>query len=74
MKALVLSCTLKPSPESSNTESLAAVVSAGLREAEVEVELVRAVDRAIAPGVETDMGEAMSGLRSTRSCRRPRSW
>jgi multimeric flavodoxin WrbA len=53
----VISCTLKCSPEASNTETLAEVVSGGLREAGVEVELVRAVDHEIAPGVETDMGE-----------------
>jgi multimeric flavodoxin WrbA len=57
VKALAISCTLKPSPASSNTEALAEVVLGGLREAGVEVELVRAVDHAIAPGVETDMGE-----------------
>lgn len=57
MKALIINCTLKPSPETSNTEALAAVVAGKLREEGVEVTEVRAVDREIRPGVETDMGE-----------------
>jgi multimeric flavodoxin WrbA len=57
LKALAISCTLKPNPGPSNTEQLAETILGGLREAGVEVELVRAVDHAIAPGVETDMGE-----------------
>jgi multimeric flavodoxin WrbA len=57
MKALVVNCTLKSSPETSNTEALAGVVVAALREQEVEVETVRAVDRHLAPGVNTDEGE-----------------
>ncbi len=56
MKALVISCTLKQSPERSNTEDLAEVVIEALREAEVEVDTVRAVDRQIAPGVSSDEG------------------
>lgn len=57
MKAIVVNCTLKRSPERSNTEALAEVVTAALREQGVEVDEVRAVDHAIAPGVESDMGE-----------------
>jgi multimeric flavodoxin WrbA len=57
MKALIINCTLKPSPETSNTEALAKVVADKLREEGVEVREVRAVDKAILPGVETDMGE-----------------
>lgn len=56
MKALIINCTLKPSPEKSNTEALARVVADALRAADVVVEEVRAVDREIRPGVETDMG------------------
>lgn len=56
MRALLINCTLKPSPEPSNTEALAEVVAAGLRERGVKVETVRAVDRDIRPGVQTDMG------------------
>ncbi|SOD61614.1 Multimeric flavodoxin WrbA [Streptomyces zhaozhouensis] len=57
MKAIVLNCTLKPSPHPSNTEALARVVIAELRQRGVETELVRIVDHDIRPGVESDMGE-----------------
>ncbi|PRX98803.1 flavodoxin family protein [Allonocardiopsis opalescens] len=57
MRALVLNCTLKPSPESSNTERLAQVAVDELIKLGVDVEMIRVVDRAIAPGVETDMGQ-----------------
>jgi multimeric flavodoxin WrbA len=56
MRALVISCTLKRSPTQSNTEGLAEVVIEALREADVEVGTVRAVDRYIAPGVTSDEG------------------
>lgn len=57
MKALMISCTLKPSPALSNTEALAAFVADELRDGGVEVELNRLVDLHISPGVETEMGE-----------------
>src|SRR5918997_5716939 len=57
MKALIINCTLKPSPETSNTEALAAVVAQALRGHGVEVSWVRAVDHDIKPGVESDMGD-----------------
>jgi multimeric flavodoxin WrbA len=57
MKALLINCTLKPSPERSNTEALAEVVIDKLRAEGVEVTEVRAVDKDLKPGVETDMGE-----------------
>jgi multimeric flavodoxin WrbA len=57
MKALIINCTLKPSPEASNTEALAKAVAEKLREEGVEVRELRAVDKAILPGVESDMGE-----------------
>ena len=57
MKALIVNCTLKPSPATSNTEALAQVVVDKLRAEGVEVEEIRAVDKAILPGVESDMGE-----------------
>jgi multimeric flavodoxin WrbA len=57
MNALIINCTLKPSPETSNTEALTKVVTDKLRQEKVEVTEVRAVDREIKPGVETDMGE-----------------
>jgi multimeric flavodoxin WrbA len=57
MKALILNCSLKASPEPSNTAALAKVVADALREEEVEVTEIRLVDHDIKPGVETDMGE-----------------
>ncbi|WP_067471782.1 flavodoxin family protein [Actinomadura hibisca] len=57
MRAVVINCTLKRSPETSNTEALADVVVKELRARDVEVEVVRAVDLDIPPGVETDLGD-----------------
>lgn len=56
MRAVVINCTLKRSPETSNTEALASVVVEALKERDVEVEVIRAVDLNILPGVETDLG------------------
>jgi multimeric flavodoxin WrbA len=57
VKALFISCTLKPSPEPSNTEQLAAVVGEALRERGVTVENVRLADLNVPPGVVTDLGD-----------------
>ncbi|WP_461028559.1 flavodoxin family protein [Streptomyces sparsus] len=57
MRALLINCTLKPSPQPSNTEALAEVVMEELRRRGSTVESVRAVDLDIRPGVETDMGD-----------------
>jgi len=57
VKALILNCSLKPTPEPSNTAALARVVADALREKDVEVTEIRLVDHEIKPGVETDMGE-----------------
>jgi multimeric flavodoxin WrbA len=57
MRAVVLSCTLKPSPAASNTEALARVVVDALAGDGVESELVRVVDHEVEPGVESDMGD-----------------
>jgi multimeric flavodoxin WrbA len=51
MRALIFNGTLKPSPETSNTEGLARYVGDRLSEHGVEVEYVRVVDHAVAPGV-----------------------
>ncbi|MGX1501864.1 UNVERIFIED_CONTAM: multimeric flavodoxin WrbA [Streptomyces graminofaciens] len=51
MKALVINCTLKTSPDPSNTHALATVVAAQLEKYGAEVEFVRAVDMDIRPGV-----------------------
>lgn len=57
LKALVLNCTLKPSPQKSNTEALARVVMAALAKLGVESELVRIVDYNVRPGVSSDEGD-----------------
>jgi multimeric flavodoxin WrbA len=51
MRAICLNCTLKRSPEPSNTESLAQVVLEPLRDEGVEIDQVRLVDHVIEPGV-----------------------
>lgn len=56
MKALVLNCTLKPSPATSSTEALAKVVIAELEKGGAEVEMIRLVDLNLRPGVKTDEG------------------
>jgi multimeric flavodoxin WrbA len=57
MRALIINCTLKPSPAPSNTEALAQVVAAAMAKDGVTVDWVRAVDHDIKPGVESDMGD-----------------
>lgn len=57
MKAIVLLCTLKPSPQPSNTEALARVLTVEWDKAGIASEVVRLVDLNIKPGVESDMGE-----------------
>ncbi|MFC6063636.1 flavodoxin family protein [Streptomyces ochraceiscleroticus] len=57
MRALVINCTLKPSPQPSNTEALAGVVVRALDTHGVTARTVRAVDLNLLPGVQTDMGE-----------------
>ncbi|MEE1751558.1 flavodoxin family protein [Streptomyces sp. SP18CS02] len=57
MKALVINCTLKTSPEPSNTHALAKVVADRLETYGVEVHFARAVDLDIKPGVTSDAGE-----------------
>lgn len=56
MKALVLNCTLKASPEVSNTEALARVVMDQLEKDDIAAEMVRLVDLDIKPGVKSDQG------------------
>ena len=57
MSALLLHCTLKPSPETSSTEALARVVMTELEKGGATTELVRLVDLNLKPGVKTDEGE-----------------
>lgn len=56
MRAVVLLCTLKPSPKPSNTEALARVLTEEWRKDGIDSEVVRLVDLNIMPGVESDMG------------------
>jgi multimeric flavodoxin WrbA len=56
MKALILNCTLKRSPEVSNTEALARVLVEAWRQEGIDSEIVRLVDLKIEPGVKSDEG------------------
>ena len=57
MRALVLNCTLKPSPAESNTAALAKVVIEALEKQGVTTELVRVADYDVRPGVSSDEGD-----------------
>ena len=57
LNAVFLSCTLKRSPEVSNTEGLAGISMEIMRRNGVGVELIRAIDQDIATGVYPDMTE-----------------
>jgi multimeric flavodoxin WrbA len=57
LNALVLNCTLKPSPAESSSELLATELIAELREHDVASDLVRVVDRKVRFGVSTDEGD-----------------
>jgi multimeric flavodoxin WrbA len=57
LRALALVCSLKPSPAPSSSELIAEHVFATLRDEGVACAAVRCVDYAIAPGVESDMGD-----------------
>jgi multimeric flavodoxin WrbA len=57
MKALFLNCTLKPSPEVSNTQALIDKVASLLAELDVESETMRVVDHKVKFGVSSDEGD-----------------
>jgi len=57
LKALFLSCTLKRSPEDSNSEALASVLKEAFAAEDVETETIRLVDLDIHPGVTSDEGD-----------------
>jgi multimeric flavodoxin WrbA len=57
LTALYLNCTLKPSPALSHTQELAERSIAIMRANGVGVDVIRAVDHTIAPGVYPDMTE-----------------
>jgi multimeric flavodoxin WrbA len=56
MRALFLNCTLKPSPQESNTDRLASVVGEALEAEGVDVSTIRVVDHDVRPGVTSDEG------------------
>lgn len=56
MRATILNCTLKPSPQESNTDAVASLVADSLRSRAVDVETLRVLDYELKPGVESDMG------------------
>jgi multimeric flavodoxin WrbA len=57
LSALFINCTLKRSPEVSNTRGLADLAVAVMQRSGVSVEVIRAVDHQIATGVYPDMTE-----------------
>lgn len=65
LTALVLNCTLKPSPAESSTQLLATQVLDALSGHGVTGSIVRVVDHDVKPGVEADMGDgdAWPGIR-----------
>ncbi|WP_309102350.1 NAD(P)H-dependent oxidoreductase [Microbacterium sp.] len=57
LTALVINCTLKPSPSESSSDLLGSQILAALAQHGVVGETIRAVDHDILPGVLKDMGE-----------------
>lgn len=57
LSALFINCSLKPSPEPSNTEALMKVSQGVMAANGVSIETIRAADLDIAPGVQPDMRE-----------------
>ncbi|OLF73187.1 flavodoxin [Maricaulis sp. W15] len=57
LKAVFVNCTLKRSPETSNTEGLMAVSRAIMEKQGVTTDLIRLVDHDVPPGVYPDMTE-----------------
>lgn len=57
MHALALNCTLKRSPERSNTDVLTNVVLGALEREGVETEVIRVVDHDVKPGISSDEGD-----------------
>lgn len=57
LRALYINCTLKKSPELSHTQGLADISIGIMKRLDVDVEVIRAVDYEIPPGVYPDMTE-----------------
>lgn len=55
LRALIVNCTLKRSPERSNTQGLVDISASIMRTNGIEVEELRAIDHEIATGVSPDM-------------------
>ena len=55
LKAVIFNCTLKKSPETSNTEGLIAISQKIMEKQGVQVEVIRAIDHDIATGIYPDM-------------------
>jgi multimeric flavodoxin WrbA len=55
LKAVIFNCTLKKSPEKSNTEGLIAITATLMEKQGVVVEVIRPIDHDIATGVYPDM-------------------
>jgi multimeric flavodoxin WrbA len=71
MRALFLNCTLKPSPETSNTQSLIDRVAGLMERQGVETETVRIADEHVGTGISSDLGEGdgwPSILAKIRAC------
>lgn len=56
LDAVILVCTLSPSPTASSAELLGRQVADDLKQHNVTSEIVRVVDHDVKPGVKTDMG------------------
>jgi hypothetical protein len=56
IKAIIINCTLKPSPEESNTEALINKAVRLYNEQLVECQVIRAIDHNIAFGTTSDEG------------------
>jgi multimeric flavodoxin WrbA len=57
LSALFINCTLKPTPQKSNTEGLIKISRKIMEKRGVKTELLRSVDQDIAPGIYPDMRE-----------------
>jgi multimeric flavodoxin WrbA len=57
LKAVLLNCTIKKSPEVSNTQALMDRVTEVLESQDVDCESIRVVDYSVPFGVESDMGD-----------------
>lgn len=66
LNALILICTLTPSPGASSSDLLASQIAAELATHNVQSESLRIVDHDVKPGVQTDMGpgDAWPGIRA----------